>query len=76
MFNSSLTISGIFFAFLRKDSSPMPSVPETPAFTPEKPKEDLFFEMPSLPTGTGYTAKPNNLNTSNNAEFELPNFPF
>lgn len=56
--------------------SPMPSVPETPAFTPEKPKEDLFFEMPSLPTGTGYTAKPNNLNTSNNAEFELPNFPF
>ena len=54
----------------------MPSVPETPAFTPEKPKEDLFFEMPSLPTGTGYTAKPNNLNTSNNAEFELPNFPF
>ena len=58
------------------NQAPTPSVPVTPAFTPEKPKEDLFFEMPSLPTGTGYTAKPNNLNTGNNVEFELPNFPF
>lgn len=53
-----------------------PSVSEIQAFTPPKPKEDLFFEMPSLPTGSGYTAKPNNLNTSNDTEFELPNFPF
>lgn len=53
-----------------------PSVSDMPAFTPPKPKEDLFFEMPSLPTGSGYTAKPNNLNTSNDTEFELPNFPF